>query len=159
MERSVYWIMALSGGLLLALMIQYNSLLASYSSPMFASWVAHGLGAVVAIFIARCWIHFFKKSANQFKEDRQQMNTSQRGPFWSYLGGIPGAFTVVLAAITVNSQLGLSSSLALMLVGQVLFGIVTDLFGLFESRKRKLNRNDVFVVLTVLSGSGLVIFF
>ena len=44
------WFLALLAGLLLALMIDYNSLMAKHSTPLFASWVAHGVGSMVAFF-------------------------------------------------------------------------------------------------------------
>jgi transporter family-2 protein len=81
-----------------------------------------------------------------------------RPPLWFYAGGIPGAFTVILAAIAVNSSLALSGTIALMLVGQVVFGMVSDHFGLFRTPKRRLSGTDLVVALAVLGGSGLIIF-
>ena len=40
--------LAISGGLLLAFMIRYNSLPGHHSTPVFASWVAHGIGSLAA---------------------------------------------------------------------------------------------------------------
>lgn len=42
-------------------------------------------------------------------------------------GGIPGALTVLLAAIAVNSPLELAGTLGLMLTGQIVFGLIADL--------------------------------
>lgn len=47
-ERFSNPLLALAAGALLALMIGINSLLASFNSPLFASWVAHGVGAITA---------------------------------------------------------------------------------------------------------------
>jgi len=44
--HSCEWVLALIGGLLLALMIDFNSTMAEHSSPLFASWVAHGIGTL-----------------------------------------------------------------------------------------------------------------
>ena len=147
---STYWLPALAGGFLLALMIDYNSLMAKHSTPLFASWVAHGVGSVASLVFIALFSNLFVKN----KETKQY----KKGPFWAYLGGIPGALTVVLAAITVNSRLGLSSTLALMLVGQIIFGLVSDIFGLFGTPKRDVMLIDFFVVLSVLTGSGIIIF-
>lgn len=46
-------------------------------------------------------------------------------------GGIPGALTVLLAAIAVNSPLELAGTLGLMLTGQIVFGLIADLRGWF----------------------------
>lgn len=84
--------------------------------------------------------------------------SSARTPRWAYLGGLPGALTVVLAAITVNSPLALSGSLALMLTGQVLFGMLADSCGWFGSLKRRLSLNDIVATLLILCGCALLIF-
>ncbi|MGH9897782.1 MAG: DMT family transporter [Pyrinomonadaceae bacterium] len=153
MGRSTDWLLALAGGSLLAVMIYYNSLLARHSTPLFASWMAHGIGSAAALFLIVGYSRVFRPANKEIKDQRA------KGPSWAYLGGIPGALTVVLAAITVNSRLALSGTLALMLVGHVLFGIVSDRFGLFGVPKRKFILADFFVVLSVLTGSGILIFF
>ena len=154
MGRTKDWLLGLSGGLFLALMINFNSLLAKQSSPLFASWVAHGIGALAALGFVML---FSKRSDSAFNKSESFLLKKQR--LWTYLGGIPGAFTVILAAITVNSALGFSGALALMMVGQIFFGIVTDLFGLLGCVKRRLTLNDFLVVFSVLMGSWLIIFF
>lgn len=151
-KNSTDWLLAFTGGLVLALMINYNSLMAKHSTPVFASWVAHGIGALSSLFFVALFPILFP-----LKKDIQPLR--MKGPFWAYLGGIPGTFTVILAAITVNSSLGLSGSLSLMLVGQVLFGLVSDIFGLFGTPKRSFTLTDFFVVLSILMGSWIIIFF
>jgi len=153
MGRSTDWILALAAGSILAVMIDYNSLLARHSTPLFASWLAHGIGSIVALFFIAVGTKVFRNAKREVKQQ------AVKGPLWIYLGGIPGALIVVLAAITVNSSLGLSGALALMLVGQVLFGILSDHFGFFGVPKRSFILTDFFVVLSVLSGSGILIFF
>lgn len=153
MTKSVDWGVAFLGGALLALMIRFNSSLAGISSPLFASWVAHAVGTVVAIVLSL----LFSQVAN-LRPVLMDASLLQPKKRWTYLGGVPGAMTVVLAAITVNSSLGFSGSLALMLVGQIVFGIVTDSLGWFGSMKRKLSWLDFSVVCLVLLGSILIIF-
>ena len=93
-----------------------------------------------------------------FHPIKKHQTSSKNPPLWRYLGGISGALVVVLGAITVNSQLGLPGSIALMLLGQVLFGIISDFFGLFGFQKRKINIKDFIVVLCVITGSSIIIF-
>ena len=152
MGRSKDWLLAIAGGSLLALMINYNSLLAKHTTPMFASWVAHGLGAIAALVLVVLYSRVFHPAGKQTEPRREKI------PLWFYLGGIPGTFTVILAAVTVNSGLSLSGTIALMLLGQVLFGIVSDHFGLFRTPKRRIVAADFLVALCVLSGSALIIF-
>lgn len=146
--RSADWLSALAAGALLAVMIACNGLLAKHSAPVLASWVAHGTGAAVALLLVAGWSRTF---------GRQEAGSQQKGPAWAYLGGIPGALTVVLAAITTNSPLALSGTIAFMLVGQVIFGMAMDYAGLFGVAKRRLAATDVVVVALVLSGSVLLV--
>jgi transporter family-2 protein len=150
--RSTDWLLGIAGGLLLALMINYNSLLASHTTPVFASWVAHGLGAAGAAVLVVLYARVSRPAGSQARPGREKL------PLWLYSGGIPGAFTVILAAITVNSRLGLSGAIAFMLVGQVIFGIIADMFGLFRTPKRRIVTTDILGALAVLTGSALIIF-
>ena len=143
--------MAVAGGALLAVMIHYNSVMAKHSSPVLASWLAHGIGTLGAFVLVVAGAKIFRPAP--------ATEPKAKVPAWAYLGGIPGAFTVWLAAVTVNSKLGLSGTLALMLVGQVTFGILSDRFGFFGVPKRRFVLTDFYVVLAVLSGSAILIFF
>jgi transporter family-2 protein len=152
--RTFDLLLALAGGALLAVMINLNSALATFSSPLFASWMAHGIGALVALILVALYANVFgNKPATTTTETKQV-----KAPLWSYFGGIPGALTVILAAITVNSSLGLSGTLALGLVGQILFGLVSDHFGLFGLAKKRFAFADILVVMPVLAGSFILIF-
>jgi transporter family-2 protein len=150
--RPTDWIVALAGGVLLALMIDYNGLLAKHTAPLYASWVAHGLGAMAALVLVLLYSRVARAPSTETKRPRAKK------PLWLYAGGIPGALTVVLAAITVNSSLALSGTIALMLVGQVLFGIASDHLGLFRTPRRPIVLADFLVALSILTGSALIIF-
>ncbi|GHG61817.1 DMT family transporter [Streptomyces griseocarneus] len=154
--RSTDWVLGIAAGALLALMIHYNSLLAEHTTPTFASWTAHGLGAVVALLLVL--LTGARLSRRRRADQEGGERTPARLPRWVYLGGIPGAFTVILAAVTVNGSLSLSGTIAMMLVGQIVFGLVSDHFGLFSSPKRRIVPMDGLVALCVLAGSALIIF-
>ncbi|SUX55129.1 DMT family transporter [Chromobacterium vaccinii] len=136
--------LALLAGALLALMIHCNSRLAAYGNPLTASWLAHAIGMLAALLL--------------WKALRQTRPHAGRPPRWAYLGGVPGALTVALAAIAVNSPLALSGTLALGMVGQVLFGLLSDRFGLFGMPRRPLRLNDALALPLVLSGCAILIF-
>jgi len=113
---------------------------------LFASWTAHGVGAAasaLALAVAR--------------HGAPAASIDRRGPMWERLGGIPGALTVLLAAITVNGPLGLPGTIALLLVGQVGFGIATDGFGWFGLQRRRPTFRLLASLALVLSGAALVI--
>ncbi|WP_258406857.1 DMT family transporter [Shewanella rhizosphaerae] len=121
--------LGLLGGVALAVMIALNSELAKYGSPLLASWGAHGVGTLVALLLL---------GAVRLRQGALTRR-NEAAPWWAYLGGLPGAFTVVLGAMTVNSALGLSASIAFIMAGQILFGLVCDSLGLFGMARRRLN--------------------
>ena len=98
-------------GLLLALMIAQNGALSRATDPWLASWLAHGVGSLVAGLL--WWLS-------------PRPPTPEAAPPWAWLGGLPGALTVVLAALCLNSPLGMAGTLALLLLGQLLFGALCD---------------------------------
>ena len=139
-------LIAVFSGVLLTLMIMSNSYLSTFTSPLQASWLTHGIGSMVAVLI---WL-VVKKRFGKGKP-------AKKIPHWSYLGGIPGAFTVLLAAITVNSPLSLSGSIVLMLTGQIVAGLLIDHMGLLGLAQRKIAKKDYLTVLFLLLGSTLII--
>ena len=145
------WLAAFLGGALLAYMLSCNALLAKHSTPLFASWAAHGLGAAAALLLVSMRPLFSRPSAAAGP-------ASGTAPRWAFLGGLPGALTVVLAGITINSRLGLPGTVSLALVGQVVFGFASDAFGLFGAPKRRFGAADLAAALLILAGSALIIF-
>lgn len=151
-ERVVDWLLAVVGGFMLTLMISANSLLAKYSSPLFASWFAYGIGSIMAFILVLLWSRFIQVKKKAKNSQNKKM------PWWIYLGGIPGAMTVILAALTVNSTLALSGSFAFMLLGQVVFGVLSDHFGFFGTSKRKFAWHDLMVIFLIISGCSIIVY-
>ncbi|CAH0341442.1 DMT family transporter [Rhizobium sp. CECT 9324] len=145
------WFWAALAGGMLAVMVTLNSGLASYSTPFIASWVVHGVGAVTAVVLLQASRMWSSKPADLAIH-------AGRPPLWSYFGGAPGALAVALGSIAVNSSLALAGALSLMLVGQILFSLLSDLWGWFGTPKRALNRFDLLAALLVTMGSALVIY-
>ncbi|WCE32280.1 DMT family transporter [Vibrio sp. SCSIO 43137] len=142
-----YSLLALCGGGLLALMIYLNSQLAASTSAVNASWLAHGIGALVA----------YSLLAITRKTDTTGGERS-KAPRIFFLGGVPGALTVVLASVTVNSAIGLSGTLALGLIGQLSFSLLCEHFGWLNLPKRAFTAMELLPVLLVTAGSTLIIF-
>ena len=138
---------ALVSGILLSLMIMSNSYLAHFTTPLTASWITHAIGSLVSLII-----YLLYQSKNKVIHSK-----SKTIKMIYYLGGIPGAFTVLLAAITVNSPLSLSGSIILMITGQILFSLLIDAFGWFGLTKRKMQFKDFLMCILLLSGSSLLI--
>jgi transporter family-2 protein len=145
-------VLALAAGVVLASMIAINSRLAHFSSPLFASWVAHGVGTVAALIAVVAW-----RRAAPAAAVAASPPGGGRWPRWIYLGGVPGALTVLLAAITVNGPLGFSGTLALMLAGQMLFGVAADRFGWLGLERRAPTAGGLLGLVLVLTGSLVII--
>ncbi|QIF94073.1 DMT family transporter [Proteus vulgaris] len=151
-NKYILSLIAVSSGILLSLMIMSNSYLASFTTPLTASWITHGIGTFFSFII---YILYLRKN-QQSNRDKNKGNNNKIKILW-YLGGIPGAFTVLLAAITVNSPLSLSGSIILMITGQILFSVIVDARGWFGVEKRKITLRDLFMCLLLISGSALLI--
>lgn len=143
-----YWVLAFFAGVLLTFMIKYNSQLAMYSSPLFASFVAHGIGTIFALLIL-----IGSNAASTSKPPKVK-----KVRLWAYLGGVPGAFIVLLSAIVVNSELGLSGSLSLMLLGQMTFSLACEHYGFFNLPKNPATINDIIIITIVFIGCVLIIY-
>jgi len=147
MNRVIVAFWAVFGGATLAIMIGLNSHLALFVTPLYTSWLAHGIGAVTALLIL----------SMLSKNDQKPNVNTVKAPWWSFMGGMPGAFVVVLASITVNSSLGLTGTLVLTITGQVLFSLLSDQWGWFGMLKRKLTRQRVVTLIPIVLGSLLII--
>ncbi|MFC1233924.1 DMT family transporter [Vibrio sp. F74] len=140
--------MAVFGGCLLALMIHLNSQLALGTTGLSASWFAHGIGAVTA------WILLSILGPKRHAVEMDE----RKAPRLFYLGGIPGAFTVILASITVNSSIGLSGTLALGLIGQLIFSLICERFGWLQLEKKTFSMVDFVPIVLIVLGSILLIY-
>ncbi|TMR28299.1 EamA-like transporter family protein [Nonomuraea zeae] len=130
-----------------------NAVLARHTDAVFASWAAHGLGAVVALLLVLA----VRLRTPDRDEARLGAGPPGRAPLWFYLGGIPGALVVIISAVAVNSELALAGTVALMLTGQVVFGVVSDHLGLLRIPKRRITGMDLAVAGCVLAGSVLIV--
>ncbi|MFQ3231362.1 DMT family transporter [Reinekea sp.] len=148
MNRYFIATIAFAGGALLAAMMAINGYLTNYASPMGASWIAHGTGAIAAFLIVITLRLFSTPS---------QVTNKASPPWWSFFGGVPGAMVVVLAVILVNSTIGLTGAIVLGIAGQVVFGLFTDQWGWFGMTMRKLNRRRLISSLLILGGSLLIL--
>ena len=151
LDRRSDGVLALAAGVVLAMMIDRNSALARHSSPLFASWVAHGIGAIASLLFVMAWAIASRRVGGGLAA------SPARGPLWAYFGGIPGAMTVLLAAITVNGPLGLAGTLALMLVGQMIFGMIADGLGWLGMARRTFTQRDLFAAALVIAGGAMII--
>jgi transporter family-2 protein len=141
-----------SGGLL-TMAVFVNGEAGRYGGPLFSSWLAHGVGTLVAVLIlAVFW-------RNQRREAALARSRVGSAPLWAYLGGIFGAVTVMLTSEAVNSPLALAGTLALGLAGQVALSLAADFWGLLGLPRRRLDLRDAGAVILIAAGSLLIILF
>jgi bacterial/archaeal transporter family-2 protein len=148
MNRNLYTSGAVVSGGLLGIMIFLNGELSRYTSPVWSSLIAHFVG------IFGSW--FLWKLMSQSKK---LLPFSSDAPMWSYFGGVCGAMIVVIANITVTSNIGLIGSFSLMILGQTSFAILFDFKGWLGMEKRNLYSSDFLQVSCILAGSLLIIFY
>ncbi len=151
MHQLKYGCFAIFAGTLLALMIEYNSQLAVRLGSIISAWIAHGVGTIVSLILVLLLSRIFNIHS-------QNHSHPTKTPLWIYLGGIPGAFTVVLASIALSGSLSLAGTISLMLLGQILFGIALDHYGLLMVHQKKITRKDFYSVILLIIGSAMIIY-
>ena len=149
----LHLVAAFGSGGLLSLAVFVNGEAGRYGGAMFSSWLAHGVGMLVAlVLLALVW-----------RGQRESVNAAKAqaggAPLWAYLGGILGAATVMLTSTSVNSPLALAGTLALGLAGQVVLSLAADSWGLLGLPRRRLDLRDAGAVILIAGGSLLIILF
>ncbi len=140
--------LAFASGGVLTLMVLFNGQWAAHGTPLFASWMAHGSGMLSASLLLLALR----------RRGGPAVRAAGKAPLWAYLGGLSGAFTVMLTSGAVNSALGLSGTLALGLAGQAGFSLMADRFGWFGLAARPIAGRDLAALGLILTGSMLIIF-
>ena len=145
--RAVEIVFALLAGSLLTFMLLFNSTMAAYSTPLFSSLAAHGVGTMVAgLVLVGLWRWRAVPVAGR-----------GRAPLWAYLGGLSGALTVPATSIAANSSLALTGTLALGIAGQVVLALLFDAFGALGLVRRLPSLRDLAALVAILAGTGLII--
>ena len=143
--RPSHLITAFGAGVLLSLMVLFNGTLASFGTLLFASWVPHATGSLVALILLLLM--------------RPAKAQAKRPPLWAYTGGLIGAFTVMATSYTMNTALALSGTIAIGLAGQMVFSLVADAKGLFGLPQKWPDLRDWAALALIIAGSLILIFF
>ncbi len=80
----------------------------------------------------------------------------RRAPLWMHMGGALGIFTVVTSNLGVNT-LGVTVTLSLTLLGQLVCSMVFDQFGLWGFAKRKFKMAKAFSLVLIAVGVGVML--
>ena len=81
---------------------------------------------------------------------------ANRAPWWALLGGLLGAFYVVVALITVRT-LGVSSLTAIVVAAQLAIAVAIDRFGLLGIAKQHIAAPRIVGLVLLVVGAVLVV--
>lgn len=134
------YIISLMVGAITSIMIFFNgSLSDSYGNPM-STVIIHLVGLIAILLML-----FLTKS---------RMRLPKGLPLYLYSAGFVGIGTVMLTNLS-YLKLGVSLSLALGLLGQMLFSLLTDHFGLLGMKRMKMNPKKIIGLCII--GIGICI--
>ncbi|GAA5090182.1 DMT family transporter [Paenalcaligenes hermetiae] len=142
-----YLIMAFSAGAGMAMQAAVNSQLgkALFAQPLYAAFWSFASGTVLLFFLALAKGQLF-----------QALGQIPAQPWWQLIGGLLGA-GLVFSSVFLAPKLGVANMLFFMILGQLVFGLIIDSFGLFHMPVRVINWQKIVGVGLILS--GLLIFF
>ncbi|MEZ4704899.1 MAG: DMT family transporter [Bdellovibrionota bacterium] len=133
-------------GILLSAMVHINGLLAAKTNAYLSSTIVHIVGTLTCLVILLA----------QSTPPRKVLGKTS--PLWAYSGGILGASVVILCNLTVNSPIGLSGTVAMMLLGQTLCSAIADHFGWMGIAKKRLSVRDGAQMALILCGCMMLLF-
>ena len=123
-------------GILIAIMVTFNGILANYTDQYKSILIIHLVGLIVLIIIL-----LLKKEKLKFKKGI---------PIYLFAGGLIGVFVVFLNNLCFNS-LGASLTLSLGIFGQLVLACFIDHYGLFGLNIYKFNKKKIIGFFIILS--------
>lgn len=134
--------LAILAGALIALTVVQNGDLALYFGNYLGTVMVHvvGLATILAVLLAR----------------RTPIRWDRKTPWYAYFGGVLGVLTV-LGCNRSFATLGVSVSVAMLLLGQTAMGAAVDQFGLFGAEKRPFAAAHVLSFVLIAGGIGVML--
>ncbi len=124
-------------GAVITFMIGINGQLSAQIGNYATSVVVHAVGV-----LGVCLILFFKK---------ERMPSLKNIPYYWFLGGLFGAITVVFNNIGFH-VFGATLTLALGLLGQMVFSVAIDHYGLFGMTPVRMTRKQILPLIFIITG-------
>lgn len=131
-------------GLLIAIMVMINGTLASFYGDYAATVIIHIIGLIIVLII--------------LVSKKEKIRFSKNIPIYLYAGGAVGAFMTIFNNMCF-SNLGVSLTLALGLVGQLLASAIIDHFGLFGLNVDKFKKEKVLGFAIILVGITIMVIY
>jgi transporter family-2 protein len=124
-------------GILIAIMVTFNGVLANYTDQYISILIIHtvGLIALIVILILK----------------REKFKLHKNLPFYLFSGGLIGVFVVFLNNLCFNT-LGASLTLSLGIFGQLVLACFIDHYGLFGLNIYKFKKKKIIGFAIVLLG-------
>ena len=133
----MYKISAVFIGILIAVMVTFNGVLANYTNQYQAIFIIHIVGLIAVIVILRLRKAKFKLTKSI--------------PIYLYSGGLIGVLMVFLNNLCFNS-LGASLTLSLGIFGQLVLACFIDHYGLFGLNIYKFEKKKIIGFFIILCG-------
>ena len=135
------YLLAILVGACVAVMVKLNGTLELHTDVYFGSFGAHFIGTLGGLIL----IALIKEAYDRDK----------RLPWHYYCGGILGALVIIFNNIGFEN-LGVSVTLALALLGQVVSALIVDTFGLLGMETIPFNKKKIPGLLLLILGIGLI---
>ncbi len=136
--------LSIFSGILISVMLLFNGQLSEAYGNAFATVLIHALGLLGI----GAWLAVKKQSL------RHTLNE----PWYMYMGGVVGVATVAMTNLTFV-HLGVSLTLVLSLLGQVVVSFVIDTAGLLGAKKMRFEKKKLIGVGLVAAGAMLMLLF
>lgn len=138
MMKLIIAFLALIGGSAVAIQSQINSLFSKKVGVLESATVSFMVGALALFFLA----FFFGKGnfLNVFTV-----------PKWQLIGGLLGAFFIVINIFSVN-LIGVAATFMAVIIGQILVGAIIDHFGLFGGVVYPINMTKLIALALMFVG-------
>lgn len=115
--KLLFPLLALLGGIAVAFQAQINGGLGKKTGVLEASFISFGVGTLALFFV----VLFFGKG---------NFMAVSTVPKWQLVGGLLGAFYVIVTILVVP-KIGVASAFIAVIAGQIIIGAIIDHFGLF----------------------------
>ncbi|KGR79000.1 DMT family transporter [Ureibacillus manganicus] len=130
--KIIFPLLALIGGMVMAIQVQINGGLGKKIGVIESAFFNFALGTLVLLFIL-----IFAGNG--------QISSMATVPKWQLVGGILGAFFVIVQVLVVP-KIGVSTTLLAIIVGQIILSVLIDHFGLFGAERRPVDTNKIAAV-------------
>lgn len=136
----MYYIGNIFTGALISLFVFFNGALSKYTNDISALFIVHVLG-----FLSILLVKFFKKS-------RIEKFPTQ---YYLYLGGLCNIIIIFLENVTMK-KIGISFTILFIIIGQLMFSLIVDHFGLFGRASYRFGMKKSMGLLFIFAGIAAI---